>query len=67
MKKLLSKEEIDSRLSELRDTLNNGLVSVNEEKKIIKEIDDLEKSLPLTLPLAALEKEMDKIREQKKF
>jgi len=33
MKKLLSKEEIDSRLSELRDTLNNGLVSVNEEKK----------------------------------
>jgi len=39
---------------------------LTKKKKIIKEIDDLEKSLPLTLPLAALEKEMDKIREQKK-
>jgi len=63
MKKLMTKDEIESRLGELKDTLNNGLVSVNEEKKIIKEIDDLEKSLPLTLPLAALEKEMDKLRD----
>jgi len=37
-----------------------------KRKKIIKEIEELEKSLPLTIPLAAIEKEIDRLQKEKK-
>lgn len=37
-----------------------------KRKKIIKEIEDLEKSLPLTIPLAAIEKEIERLQKEKK-
>lgn len=59
MKILKKKDQIEAELDEKRHQMNNGFLSLQEEKKIIKEIQDLEKSLPHSVPLAAIEDKMD--------
>ena len=46
MKKLLPYDEILARLEKLRNQQAHGEMKIAEEKTIIKEIDDLERSLP---------------------
>eukprot|EP00828_Plagiopyla_frontata_P018278 TRINITY_DN2348_c0_g2_i2.p1 TRINITY_DN2348_c0_g2~~TRINITY_DN2348_c0_g2_i2.p1 ORF type:complete len:592 (-),score=164.99 TRINITY_DN2348_c0_g2_i2:102-1877(-) len=66
MKVLMSKEEIENKIKELQDVLYNEQNSVQQEKQLIKEIEDLERSLPFANPLENLNKQFEDKKEQRK-
>lgn len=47
----------------MRNLQSKGNISLNEEKKIIKEIADLEKSLPFAGPLEELEEQSKEVKD----
>lgn len=54
MKKAMDAEDIEERLAEVNHSLNNDLLNSTEEKKLIKEKEDLERSLPFAQPINEL-------------
>ncbi|EAR82182.1 hypothetical protein TTHERM_01276340 (macronuclear) [Tetrahymena thermophila SB210] len=66
MKKAMDAEDIEERLAEINHSLNNDLLNPTEEKKLIKEKEDLEKSLPFAKPINELQAQINELNVQKK-
>jgi len=62
MKKVFRKDVLEREIENKRYSLANDLLNAQEEKKLIKEIEDLERSLPHTIPLAIAEENMEKAK-----
>ena len=60
------KTELEARLKELKDVQSKGSISLQEEKLLIKQISDLERSLPFAGPLEELDEQSKEVREQLK-
>jgi len=60
------KTELEARLKELKDIQSKGSISLQEEKLLIKQISDLERSLPFAGPLEELDEQSKEVREQLK-
>lgn len=60
------KTELEARLKELKNTQSKGDISLAEEKLLIKQISDLERSLPFAGPLEELDEQSKEVREQLK-
>jgi uncharacterized coiled-coil DUF342 family protein len=58
-----TKKVLMAQLEELRNLQSKGSISLAEEKKVIKEISDLEKSLPFAGPLEELEEQSKDVKE----
>jgi len=58
-----NKKDLNARLTELKGIQSKGSISMQEEKAIIREIADLEKSLPFSGPLEELEEQSKEVRE----
>jgi len=61
MKILKSKAQIEAELEEKQKILHNDYLSAQEEKKLVTAIENLQKSLPHSVPLAALEEKVDSL------
>jgi len=66
MKVLLSKDKMVAELKRLVDIQSKGSISMPEEKKIIRQIADLEASLPFAEPLEILDNQFGGVKEKKK-
>lgn len=66
MKKAMDAEDIEERLAEVNHSLNNDLLNVNEEKKLIKEKEDLERSLPFAKPINELQAQINELNIKRK-
>lgn len=55
-------DELSSELAELQHRQSNEFLTLTEEKAIIKQIFDIERSLPHAEPLAKIEKQMDELK-----
>ena len=60
------KTELEAKLKELKNTQSKGDISLAEEKLLIKQIADLERSLPYAGPLEELDEQSKEVREQLK-
>ncbi len=60
------KTDLEERLRELKNTQSKGDISLQEEKQLIKQIADLERSLPFAGPLEELDEQSKEVREQLK-
>lgn len=63
MKKVLSPEQIEIDIQRIESILGNEVVTPQEEKKLLKERDELEKSRPLTGPYQQIKKKLSDLRE----
>lgn len=63
MKVAGKKSELEARLKELKDQQSKGSITLQEEKKLIREISDLERSLPLAGPLEELDEQSKEVKE----
>lgn len=66
MKILKDKDQIEAELAEKEKILHNDFLSVTEEKKLVIQIEALTKSLPHSVPLAAITKKMNSLKDDKK-
>lgn len=66
MKKLFNKDDIEKQIAFLQDKLNNAYMSPSEEKNTIKEIEELKKTIPLTIPLVEVEKKIAQLKDDQK-
>ncbi|KAL4453227.1 hypothetical protein ABPG73_022082 [Tetrahymena malaccensis] len=66
MKKAMDSDDIEERLAEVNHSLNNDLLNPTEEKKLIKEKEDLEKSLPFAKPINEIQAQINELNVQKK-
>jgi len=67
MKIIMPKDKMVKELQRLKDIQSKGSITIFEEKKIIREIGDLEMSLPYAEPLEALDIQFGSIKEKKKI
>jgi len=65
MKIIMPKDKMVKELQRLKDIQSKGSITIFEEKKIIREIGDLEMSLPYAEPLEALDIQFGSIKEKK--
>lgn len=65
IKKLNNVDNIEEKLEELNYRYNNEKLSLQEEKRIIKEIEDLEACKPFVAPLLVIEDKMKTLRKEK--
>lgn len=65
MKKHLKADELESLLADMKYEQANGHMSLYDEKQLIKQIQDLEDSLPYARPLEDLEKQRAPLKKEK--
>jgi hypothetical protein len=61
------KTDLEAQLKELKGLQSKGSITMQEEKRLIKEISDLERSLPFAGPLEELEEQSKSVKEQYKI
>jgi len=66
MKKYFKKEDIVRELEALKHQQSHAQLTIPEEKKIIKEITELERALPYAEPLEKLENDFQDVKDKRK-
>jgi len=66
MKIILSKDKMVAELQGLKDKQSKGNITIFEEKKVVRQIADLEASLPYAEPLQVLDEQFGGIKEKKR-
>jgi len=66
MRRVGRKGELEAELKQLKLKQSSGLISMQEEKTIIKEIAEIERSLPFAEPLELLEEQFKDIKDELK-
>lgn len=66
MRRAGTKAELEEELRKLKLKQSSGNISLQEEKQLVKEIADIEKSLPYAIPLEELEKRFKGVKDDLK-